>query len=103
MLTRIVDWILGREPVLTSTGVAAVVTALAGVLTAFDVVDLTAEQIAALGALAAAVAGFAARPVVTPVAGPTQRHLSRVKQELAHENAAARGDTVAGDSRIEEP
>jgi hypothetical protein len=72
-MTRLLDWIIGREPVAAATGIAAVVTALAGVLTAFDMVVLSAEQIAAVGALTAAVAGWAARGAVTPVAGPTER------------------------------
>lgn len=72
-MLKILDWVLGREPVAAATGIAAVVTALAGLLTAFDVVALSAEQIAAVGALTAAVAGWAARGAVTPVAGPTER------------------------------
>lgn len=97
MLTKLTDWILGREPVLASTGVAAVVTALAGVLTAFNVIDLTAEQIAALGALVAALAGFAARPVVSPVASPAERQVTRMRQRVAEE---AKTDTVADDTRL---
>jgi len=63
---RLIDWIIGREPVATATGVAAVITAGLGVAAAFGA-DITAEQIAAIGALAAALAGWAARPAVIPV------------------------------------
>lgn len=70
MINKLLDFVVGREPVAAATGLAAVVTAAAGVLTAFNVVTLTAEQIAALGALAAAVAGWAGRSAVTPVHVP---------------------------------
>lgn len=70
LLTRLGDFIIGREPVATATGIATVVTAAAGLLTAFDILDLSAEQIAAIGALAATLAGWLARRAVTPVAKP---------------------------------
>lgn len=65
MLSRIVNWVVGREPVAASTGLAAVVTAALGLAAAFGF-GITPEQIAAVGALAAALAGWAARPAVTP-------------------------------------
>lgn len=76
---RILEWIVGREPVATATGIAAVVTAGLGVAAAFGL-DITAEQIAAVGALAAALAGWAARPAVTPT-----RKLSHPAGTLDHE------------------
>lgn len=66
-MRRLLDFIVGREPVATATGVAGGVAALAGVLTAFDLVELDAEQIAAIAALAAWTAGYLARRVVSPV------------------------------------
>lgn len=72
MLTRVLDWVVGREPVATATGVAGLVTALLGVAAAFGL-SITETQIAAVGALAAALAGFLARGAVTPVAGPHER------------------------------
>lgn len=68
MLGKLTDWIVGREPVATATGLAGGVAALVGVLHAFDVLRLSAEQTAAIGALVAWVAGYLARRVVTPVA-----------------------------------
>lgn len=62
---RLIEWIIGREPVATATGIAAVVTAGLGVAAAFGL-DISPEQIAAIGAFAAALAGLAARPAVTP-------------------------------------
>lgn len=67
MISKLLDFVVGREPVAVATGLAAFVTALAGVLNAFDVVDLTAEQIAALGALVAALAGLFGRSQVSPL------------------------------------
>jgi hypothetical protein len=67
MLGKVLDWIVGREPVATATGLAAVVTAALGVGAAFGL-DVTAEQIGAVGALAAALAGWLGRSAVTPVA-----------------------------------
>ena len=66
MLGKLVDFIAGREPVAAGAGIAAVVTAALGVAAAFGA-PVTETQIAAVGALAAAVAGWAARRVVTPV------------------------------------
>lgn len=63
---RLIDWIIGREPVATATGIAAVVTAGLGVAAAFGLA-ITAEQIAAVGAFAAALAGLAGRAAVSPV------------------------------------
>lgn len=91
---KLLDWILGREPVATATGIAAVVTAALGAAAAFGA-PITAEQIAALGALAAALAGWAARTVVTPVTSPAQRKLARLQAEPDDPL-----DTVEGDSRI---
>jgi hypothetical protein len=79
---KLLDWILGREPVVTATGIAAVVTATLGALTAFDVLDITVEQIAAVGALAAALAGWAGRSAVTPVSTPQQRKADRIMSKL---------------------
>lgn len=73
---KLLDWIIGREPVATATGIAAVVTAGLGVAAAFGL-DITAEQIAAVGALAAALAGWAGRRAVTPVTTPYLRRLDR--------------------------
>jgi hypothetical protein len=85
MLTRLTDFILGREPVVAATGLAGVVTAAFGLLHAFDVLRLTPEQVAAVGAFLAVVAGWAARKVVSPVVGQTERQVKRLKQELADE------------------
>ena len=79
---RLLNFVVGREPVATATGVAAVVTALAGVLTAFDVLELSAEQIAAVGALAAALAGWLGRSAVSPVR-PSPAHPQRGSVPLA--------------------
>ena len=73
---KIVDWILGREPVATTTGLAAVVTAALGLAATFGL-DITPEQIAAVGALCAALAGWAARRVVSPVMTPEERQVDR--------------------------
>lgn len=67
MLTRLIDFVVGREPVATATGIAGVVTATFGLLHAFDILALTPEQVAAVGTFLAVVAGWAARRVVTPV------------------------------------
>jgi hypothetical protein len=92
---RLLDWIIGREPVATATGAAAVVTAGLGVAAAFGL-PITETQIAALGAFAAAVAGLLARAAVTPVNEPAAR------RALRHLNVSQPpGDTVAGDSRLE--
>lgn len=73
---RILDWILGREPVAASTGIAAVITAALGVAASFGL-PITPAQIAAVGALCAAVAGWTARRVVTPVMTPQERVVDR--------------------------
>jgi hypothetical protein len=90
---RLLDWILGREPVVTATGIAAVVTAGLGVGAVFGL-PVTAEQIAAIGALAAALAGWVARGAVTPVASPGERKVARALKQ------PPTGDTVADDSRL---
>lgn len=69
---KLIDWITGREPVATATGIAAVVTAGLGVAAAFGA-DITAEQIAAIGAFVAALAGWAARKAVSPVRHTVER------------------------------
>jgi hypothetical protein len=69
-MNRLLDFIIGREPVATATGIAGGVAALLGTLMAFDVLELDAEQMAAIGALVAWLAGWAARKAVTPVAHP---------------------------------
>lgn len=94
MLSRLLDFVIGREPVATATGIAAVITALAGALTAFDIIELSGEQIAALGALAAAVAGWLGRKAVTPVTDPAARAVARRLSDTQSTH------TVAGDSRI---
>lgn len=77
MLIKLIDWIAGREPVGAATGIAAVVTAGLGVAAAFGA-PVTETQIAALGALAAALAGWAARRVVSPVMTPEERRVDRM-------------------------
>lgn len=77
---KLLDWILGREPVATATGIAAVITALLGVAAAFGL-PVTETQIAAIGALAAAVAGWAARGVVSPTTPPALRRLERAASD----------------------
>jgi hypothetical protein len=67
MLGKIINFIVGREPVATATGLAGGVAALVGVLSAFDVWRPSAEQTAAVGALVVWVAGYLARRAVTPV------------------------------------
>lgn len=77
MLTKLLDFVIGREPVATATGIAAVITAALGVGAAFGL-PVTAEQIGAIGALAAALAGWAGRRAVTPVRSPADRKLARL-------------------------
>jgi hypothetical protein len=93
---KLIDWIIGREPVATATGIAAVVTAGLGVAAAFGL-DVTAEQIAAIGALAAALAGWAGRRAVTPVEPPEVR---QVRRQMANQRIGT--DTTADDSRLED-
>lgn len=68
MIGKLLDFVVGREPVATATGLAGGVAALVGILQAFDVLHLTPEQLAALAALVTWLAGWVARRVVTPVA-----------------------------------
>lgn len=58
--------IFRREPVIIQT----LVLALINLLVAFNVVDLTATQLAAVNTAVAAVLGFITRQVVTPLADP---------------------------------
>jgi hypothetical protein len=76
MLTKLLDWVVGKEPVATGTGLAALVTAALGVAAAFGL-SITTAQIAAIGALAAAAAGLFARRQVTPVTTPALRRIDR--------------------------
>lgn len=103
-MTRLLDWIIGREPVATVTGLAGGVTALLGLLAAFEVWRPTVEQTAAIGAFVAWVAGWIARRAVTPVTTPVQRQYARMRQRVAEDVRADRAmeelDTVADDSRI---
>ena len=69
MLGKLAAWIIGKEPVATATGLAALVTAALGVAAAFGV-GITPEQIAAVAALAAALAGYLGRRAVTPILTP---------------------------------
>lgn len=76
MLTKLLDWVVGKEPVATGTGLAALVTAALGVAAAFGL-GITTAQIAAVGALAAALAGMFGRHNVTPVTTPALRRIDR--------------------------
>lgn len=67
MLGRIIDFVVGREPVASATGIAGVISAVFGVIAALGA-DIDPELVAAVGALAAAVAGWLARKAVSPVA-----------------------------------
>lgn len=95
-MTRLLHWIVGREPVATATGMAAIVTAALGVGAAFGL-NITAEQIAAIGALAAAIAGWAGRSAVTPVVSITQSrpdhdsHLEDVMSDIDRYDDSQRG------------
>ena len=62
MLTRVLSFVVGREPV----AVGAVVAALLTLAVAFGA-DLTGEQTAAISGVAVALVGFLARSVVTPI------------------------------------
>lgn len=68
MIDKLLNWVVGREPLAAATGLAGGVAALLGVLAAFDVYSPTPEQVAAIGALATWVAGYLARRAVTPIA-----------------------------------
>src|ERR1041384_4494750 len=87
MLSKLLDFVIGREPVATATGIAAVVTAGLGVGAAFGL-DITAEQIAAIGALTAALAGWLGRSAVTPVDTPADREVKRMLKDNARADAA---------------
>lgn len=78
MIDKLLDWVVGREPVATATGLAGGVAALYALLEAFDVLTLTPKQVAAVGALAAWVAGWIARRAVTPVTTPAERKVNRL-------------------------
>lgn len=67
MIDKLISFVVGREPVASATGVAGVVTAVFGVVAACGV-DISAELVAAIGALVAALAGWLARKAVSPVA-----------------------------------
>lgn len=73
---KLLDWIIGKEPVATGTGIAALVTAALGVAAAFGL-GITTAQIAAVGALAAALAGMFGRHNATPVTTPALRRIDR--------------------------
>ena len=60
MLDRLVSFLVDREPVASATGLAGVVTAALGVVSALGV-DLDAELVAAIGVLVTALAGWLAR------------------------------------------
>ena len=93
MLIKLIDFIAGREPVATATGLAGVIVAVLGVAAAFGA-PVTETQIAAIGALAAAVAGYAARRVVSPVLAPADRQVRR----LMVDNKV--GETTANDGQL---
>lgn len=62
MISKLADLVVGREPVMFATLVAAAT----GLAVAFGV-DISEERLAALNAVIVALVGFAARGVVTPV------------------------------------
>lgn len=62
MIGKLINFVVGREPV----AAGAVVTALVGLAVAFGA-DLTEEQVAAISAVVVATMGWLARSVVTPV------------------------------------
>lgn len=67
MIGKVLDFIVGREPVASATGIAGLVTAALGLIAALGV-DLDPELVAAVATLAAALAGWLARKAVSPVA-----------------------------------
>lgn len=75
MIGKLLDFIVGREPVASATGIAGVVTAALGVAAALGA-DLDPELVAAIGALVAALAGWLARKAVTPVSYHPTRGIS---------------------------
>lgn len=62
MIGRLVEFVVGREPV----AAGAVVTALVSLAVAFGA-DLTEEQVAGISAVVVAVVGWLARKAVTPL------------------------------------
>ena len=62
MIGRVLEFVIGREPV----AAGAIVTALVGLAVAFGA-DLTEEQVAGISALAVALVGWLARKAVTPL------------------------------------
>lgn len=67
MIGKLLDFVVGREPVATG----AVVSAVLALVVAFGV-DLSAEQTAAIAGAVTVVVAWFARKAVTPVAGPTE-------------------------------
>lgn len=65
MLGKLLDFVIGREPVQT----AAVVTAVVGLAVAFGL-NLSEEQTAAISGAVAVILGWVARAAVTPVRHP---------------------------------
>lgn len=63
MIGKVLDFIVGREPVQT----AAVVTAIVGLAVAFGL-NLSEEQTAAISGAVAVILGWVARAAVSPVA-----------------------------------
>lgn len=87
MLNRVFDWIIGRQPVQTATGLAALITAGFGLAKAFGVLDsITPEQVAAIAAFVTVTAGWLGHRAVSPVTGQTERQINRLKKELAAED-----------------
>ena len=68
MISRALQFIVGREPVAYTAGLAGLTIAMLGVAAAFGA-NITETQIAAIGTLATAVAGWLGRSAVTPVLG----------------------------------
>lgn len=73
MLKKLTDFISGREPVAGATGLAGLIIAGFGLLDVFEVLSLTAPQVAAIGVFVTALAGWLARSAVTPVAAYAQQ------------------------------
>jgi threonine synthase len=69
VIGKVIDFIVGREPVASATGIAGVVTAALGVIAALGG-DIDPEVVAAVGAFAAALAGWLARKAVSPIGRP---------------------------------
>jgi hypothetical protein len=66
MIGRLLDFVIGREPVASATGLAGVVTAALGLVAALGA-DIDPEVVAAIGVLVTALAGWLARKAVTPL------------------------------------